>query len=53
MRQVVKAARLKEREERLAAMADGRRQRSQKFTPKRGKGSYRRPSRHQLTRESS
>ena len=53
MRQVVLAARLKEREERLAALADGRRQRSTKFTPKKGKGSYRRPARHQLTKEHS
>lgn len=39
------AARAKARREQVDALRDGRRQRATKFTPKRGRGSYRRPQR--------
>lgn len=40
-----RAAGVKARAEELAAIRDGRRQRAAKFTPKKGRGSYRRPQR--------
>lgn len=39
------AARAKARREQVDALRDGRRQRATKFTPKKGRGSYRRPQR--------
>jgi stalled ribosome alternative rescue factor ArfA len=39
---LLEGARAKEREDRLAALADGRRQRSLIFRPRKGRGSYRR-----------
>lgn len=39
------AARAKARREQVDALRDGRRQRAATFTPKKGRGSYRRPQR--------
>ena len=39
------AAQAKARREQVDALRDGRRQRATKFTPKKGRGSYRRPQR--------
>lgn len=44
-RDIVKAARAQERQDRLAALRDGRRQRAQVFRPKKGRGSYSRKPR--------
>ena len=45
-RLITEVARRQERQRRLEALADGRRQRAQTFRPKKGKGSYRRRGRH-------
>ena len=50
-RQVLVAARKAEREARLAAMRDGRRQRAAVFKPRKGKGAYRRRAKHKRVRD--
>lgn len=43
---ILKAARNKAREDYVDSLRDGRRQRSNTFRPKKGKGSYQRKSKH-------
>lgn len=44
--QILDSARDKVREEYLAALRDGRKERSNTFKPKKGKGSYSRKNKH-------